>query len=60
MEDEAWQSIDIITNNEGKPHVLQQKVKVYASGTREESAGYTKPTVQHRLVPLAELTKFGN
>jgi hypothetical protein len=60
MEDEAWQSIDIITNNEGKPHVLQQKVKVYTSGVGEESAGYTKPTVQHRLVPLTELTKFGD
>jgi hypothetical protein len=60
MEGEAWQSIDVIRNKEGKPHVLQQKVEVYTAGMDEESAGYTKPTVQHRLVPLAELTKFGS
>lgn len=59
MEDEAWESIDIIKNKQGEPHVLQQKVKVFTAGVTEESAGYTKPTVEHRLVPLAELTKFG-
>jgi hypothetical protein len=59
MEDEAWESIDIIKNKQGEPHVLQQKVKVYTAGVTEESAGYTRPTVEHRLVPLAELTKFG-
>lgn len=59
MEDEAWQSVDIIKNKQGEPHVLQQKVKVYTGEMTEESPGYTKPTVQHRLVPLAELTKFG-
>jgi hypothetical protein len=59
MEDEAWESIDIIKNKQGEPHVLQQKVKVYTDGVTEESAGYTRPTVEHRLVPLAELTKFG-
>jgi hypothetical protein len=60
MEDEAWQSVDIIRNNEGVPHVLQQKVEVYASGHTEASAGYTKPTIEHRLVPLTDLTKFGD
>lgn len=59
MEDEAWQSVDVIRNTEGEPHVLQQKVKVYTAGASEESSGYTRPTVQHRLVPLAELTKVG-
>jgi hypothetical protein len=58
MESEAWQSVDIIKNKQGEPHVLQQKVEVYTSGVSEESAGYTKPTVEHRLVPLTELTKF--
>ena len=57
MEDEAWQSIDIIKNKQGKPHVLQQKVEVYTSGMTEESAGYTKPTLEHRLVPLDQLTR---
>ncbi|MFB6163592.1 MAG: hypothetical protein ABEJ31_00360 [Haloarculaceae archaeon] len=60
MESESWQSIDIIRNNAGEPHVLQQKVEVYTSGMTAESAGYTKPTVEHRLVPLTELTKFGS
>ncbi|ACV46782.1 MULTISPECIES: hypothetical protein [Halomicrobium] len=57
MESEAWQSVDIIKNKQGEPHVLQQKVEVYTAGVTEESAGYTKPTVEHRLVPLTELTK---
>ena len=57
MEDEAWQSVDIIKNKQDEPHVLQQKVEVYTAGVTEESAGYTKPTVEHRLVPLTELTK---
>jgi len=60
MEDETWRSVEIIRNNEGVPHVLQQKELVYTSGVSEESAGYTKPTLEHRLVPLSELTKFGN
>jgi len=59
MDGEAWQSIDIIKNKQGEPHVLQQKMKVYTSDVTEESSGYTRPTVEHRLVPLAELTKFG-
>ncbi|WP_424016678.1 hypothetical protein ACOZ4N_12340 [Halorientalis pallida] len=56
MPEDAWQSIDIIKNKEGEPHVLQQKVEVYG-GEHGESTGYTKPTVQHRLVPLTQLTK---
>ncbi len=55
MPEEAWQSVDVIGNLEGEPHVLQQKVEVYG-GERGESAGYAKPTVQHRLVALTELT----
>ena len=58
MEEEAWRSVDIIRNQQGEPHVLQQKVTVYTSGMTEESAGYAKPEVEHRLVPLTELTKF--
>ncbi|WEL21007.1 hypothetical protein [Halorhabdus sp. BNX81] len=57
MEDEAWRSIDVIHDNKGEPHVLQQKVKVFTAGVTEESSGYTKPTVDHRLVPLADVTK---
>lgn len=56
MEDEAWQSVGIIRDTDGVPHVLQQQVEVYTSGVTEESAGYTKPTMNHRLVPLTELT----
>jgi hypothetical protein len=52
MEDVAWRSVDIITNKQGEPHVLQQKVSVYTAGVTEESSGYTKPEMQHRLVPL--------
>ena len=60
MEDDAWQSVDIIRNTEGVPHVLQQRVEVYTSGHTGESAGYTKPTIEHRLVPLSDLTTFGS
>jgi hypothetical protein len=56
MPADAWQSIDVIKNREGEPHVLQQKVEVYG-GETGESTGYTKPTVQHRLVPLTQLTR---
>ncbi|MDQ2073549.1 hypothetical protein ACODNH_08830 [Haloarcula sp. NS06] len=59
MEDEAWRSVDIIRDNDGVPHVLQQKMLVFTSGVSEESAGYTKPAMEHRLVPLKDLTKFG-
>lgn len=59
MQDEAWRSVDVSRNDEGVPHVLQQKVEVYADGASGEGAGYTRPVVEHRLVPLTELTKFG-
>jgi hypothetical protein len=59
MESEAWQSMDVIRNNEGVPHVLRQNVAVDTGGPTEASSGYTKPTIEHRLVPLIELTKFG-
>jgi hypothetical protein len=59
MEDEAWRSVDIIRDTDGVPHVLQQKVQVFTSGVSEESAGYTKPAMEHRLVPLQDLTTFG-
>jgi hypothetical protein len=52
---DAWQSIDVIRNREGEPHVVQQKVEVHG-GEAGEPTGYTKPTVQHRLVPLTQLT----
>lgn len=55
MEDEAWRSVDVVRNNKGEPHVLQQKVTVYTAGVTEESSGYAKPEVQHRLVPLKSL-----
>lgn len=57
MESEAWRSIDVIHDNKGEPHILQQKVNVFSAGVTEESSGYTKPTVDHRLVPLADITK---
>ncbi|WP_199268301.1 hypothetical protein [Halorhabdus sp. CUG00001] len=57
MEAEAWESIDVIHNTKGEPHVLQQKVTVYTAGVTEESSGYTKPTMEHRLVPLADITQ---
>lgn len=56
MKDETWRSVDTIHNQQGEPHVLQQKVEVYAEGVSEEGGGYTKPVVEHRLVPLTELT----
>lgn len=57
MESEAWESIDVIHDNKGEPHVLQQKVEVFTAGVTEESSGYTKPTMEHRLVPLSDITK---
>nr|WP_276298439.1 hypothetical protein [Halomicroarcula sp. ZS-22-S1] len=59
MESGAWQSVDVNRNNEGVPHVLKQNVAVDTSGPTEASSGYTKPTIEHRLVPLTEFTKFG-
>jgi hypothetical protein len=58
MEDEAWQSISVVEDKNGEPHVLQQKVKVYTSGRDEESPGYTKPMVKHRLVPVKNLVEL--
>jgi len=55
MQDEAWRSVDVVHNNKGEPHVLQQRVTVYTAGVTEESSGYTRPEVQHRLVPLERL-----
>jgi len=55
MEEEAWRSVEVVRNNKGEPHVLQQKVTVYTAGVTEESSGYTKPEIQHRLVPLKSL-----
>jgi hypothetical protein len=57
MESEAWRSVDVIRDNNGEPHVLQQKVKVYTAGVTEESSGYTRPMTKHRLIPLTDLTK---
>lgn len=56
MEEEAWRSVDVIKNKKGEPHVLQQKVKVYTAGMTNESSGYTKPMLEHRLVPLDQIT----
>jgi hypothetical protein len=58
MEDTAWRSVDVVTNNRGEPHVLQQKVTVYTAGVTEESSGYTRPEVNHRLVPLQSLVEL--
>ncbi|MFC7138845.1 hypothetical protein ACFQMA_03215 [Halosimplex aquaticum] len=58
MEDQAWRSVDVIKNTQGEPHVLQQRVTVYTAGVTEESSGYTKPEVQHRLVPLKSLVEL--
>ncbi|WP_167879970.1 hypothetical protein [Halorhabdus rudnickae] len=57
MQDEAWESIDVIHDTKGEPHVLQQKVQVFTAGVTEESSGYTKPTMEHRLVPLSDITQ---
>lgn len=58
MQDQSWRSIDVVKNNQGEPHVLQQKVTVYTAGVSEESSGYTKPELQHRLVPLQSLVEL--
>ena len=42
-------------DRKGEPHVLQQKVAVYTAGVTEESAGYTKSLMKHRLVPLKDV-----
>ncbi|WP_123532955.1 hypothetical protein [Halosimplex salinum] len=58
MKDEAWRSVEVVNNKQGEPHLLQQRVTVYTSGVSEESSGYTKPEVQHRLVPLQSLVEY--
>lgn len=58
MEDEAWRSITVMQDKNGEPHVLQQKVEVFAAGRREENPGYTKPTTKHRIVPVKELVEL--
>jgi hypothetical protein len=58
MEDEAWESISVMEDKNGEPHVLQQKVKVYTSGVDEESPGYTKPLMKHRIVPVKDLVEL--
>lgn len=55
MESEAWRSVEVVEDNQGTPHVLQQRVTVFTDGMGEESAGYTRPEGQHRLVPMQEL-----
>jgi hypothetical protein len=55
MEDEAWRSVTVVDDKKGQPHVLQQRVKVYTQGRDEESAGYTKPEMKHRLVPVKDV-----
>jgi len=55
MEDEAWRSVSVVEDRKGEPHVLQQKVAVYTAGVTEGSAGYTKPLMKHRLVPLTDV-----
>lgn len=56
--EEAWQSVGIIKNKRGKPHVLQQKIEIHTGETSVQggSEEYTKPTTDHRMVPLSELT----
>jgi hypothetical protein len=58
MEEEAWQSITVVENKNGEPHVLQQKVKVYTAGVTEESAGHTRPLDKHRIVPMKNLVEL--
>jgi hypothetical protein len=58
MEEESWQSITVMENKNGEPHVLQQKVKVYTSGVSEESPGYTKPLLKHRIVPVKDIVNL--
>ncbi|WP_436933957.1 hypothetical protein [Halovenus marina] len=58
MEEESWQSITVMEDKNGEPHVLQQKVKVYTSGVSEESPGYTKPLMKHRIVPVKDIVNL--
>jgi hypothetical protein len=58
MEEESWRSITVMEDKNGEPHVLQQKVKVYTSGVSEESPGYTKPLMKHRIVPVKDIVNL--
>jgi hypothetical protein len=58
MEEEAWRSITVVEDRKGGPHVLQQRVKVYTSGVSEESPGYTRPLMKHRLVPMKDIVEL--
>ncbi|MFC7073459.1 hypothetical protein ACFQJ7_00380 [Halovenus rubra] len=58
MEEEAWKSISVMQNKNGEPHVLQQKMKVYTSGVDEETPGYTRPLMKHRIVPVKDLVEL--
>jgi hypothetical protein len=58
MEDEAWRTVTVVENKQGEPHVLQQRVKVYTQGRDAESAGYTKPEMKHRLVPMKDVVEL--
>ena len=58
MQDETWESVTVIRDTDGVPHVLQQRVEVYTQGPNDDAAGYTKPTPNHRLVPLKNLVEL--
>ncbi|MFC7058856.1 hypothetical protein [Halovenus salina] len=58
MEEETWRSVSVMEDKNGEPHVLQQKVEVYTSGVDEESPGYTKPVMKHRIVPVKEVVEL--
>jgi len=58
MEDEAWRSVTVVEDKNGEPHVLQQKMKVYTQGRDEESSGYTKPEMKHRIVPMKDVVEL--
>lgn len=55
----AWRSVGIIKNKQGRPHVLQQKIETHtdSGGVKGDGEEYTKPTSNHRMVPLGNLTK---
>lgn len=46
MDDEAWESVAVMEDTKGEPHVLQQKVKVHTSGIDDDPPGYTSPLME--------------
>lgn len=58
MAEEAWQSITVIENKRGEPHVLQQKLEVHENSRGTTTTGYTRPTPKHRLVPVKNLVSL--